>query len=105
VSPREKLRVLQIPSVVRLVGFNGVPAALSDAEMEVLQQGLNSKLRIEPHPFLTVGRRVRIRSGPFAGLQGILLRKKNGCRLVLSVELIKRAIAVDVDGADVLPVV
>jgi len=47
---------------------------------------------------------VRLKSGPFAGLQGILLRKKGGFRFVLSVELIQRSIAVDVDGADVLPV-
>jgi transcription antitermination factor NusG len=101
----EKLRVLQIPSVVRLVGFNGIPAPLNDEEMAAMQQGLNSKLRIEPHPFLTVGRRVHIKSGPFAGLQGVLLRKKGGYRFVLSVDLIQRSIAVDVDGADVLPLV
>ena len=99
----EKMRVLQIPSVVRLVGFNGLPTPLNDEEMEAMQQGLNSRLRIEPHPFLTVGRRVRIKSGPFADLQGVLLRKKGGFRFVLSLELIQRSIAVDVDGADVLP--
>ena len=105
IASEEKLRVLQIPSVVRLVGFKGIPTPLNDEEMEAMQQGLNSKLRIEPHPFLTVGRRVRIESGPFAGLQGVLLRKKGGYRFVLSVDLIQRSIAVDVDGADVLPVV
>jgi transcription antitermination factor NusG len=99
----EKLRVLQIPSVVRLVGFNGIPMPLNDEEMEAMQQALNSTLRIEPHPFLTVGRRARIKAGPFAGLQGVLLRKKGGFRFVLSIELIQRSLAVDVDGADVLP--
>lgn len=104
IALEEKLRVLQIPSVVRLVGFNGIPTPLNDDEMEAMQNGLNSELRTEPHPFLTVGCRVRLKSGPFAGLQGILLRKKGGFRFVLSVELIQRSIAVDVDGADVLPV-
>jgi transcription antitermination factor NusG len=97
----EKLRVLQIPSVVRLVGFSGIPTPLNNDEMEAMRNGLDSKWRAEPHPYLTVGRRVRIKSGPFAGLQGILLRKKSGFRFVLSVELIHRSIAVDIDGADV----
>jgi transcription antitermination factor NusG len=105
IALEEKLRVLQIPSVVRLVGFNGIPTPLNEGEMEAMRNGLNRKLHAEPHPFLTVGRRVRIKSGPFAGLQGILVRKKGGFRFVLSVELIQRSIAVDVDGADVLPLV
>jgi hypothetical protein len=74
-------------------------------EMEAMQNGLTGQLRAEPHPYLTVGRRLRINFGPLAGLQGILLRKKGSYRFVLSVELIQRSIVVDVDGADILPVV
>src|SRR5439155_2618893 len=55
---RDRLRVVQIPSVVRLVGFNGLPVALPDEEMGILRSGLSQSLRAEPHPFLTVGRRV-----------------------------------------------
>src|SRR5438477_6146217 len=55
----ERLRVVQIPSVVRLVGFNGTPAALPDTEIEIMRSGLSERLRAEPHPFLTAGRRVR----------------------------------------------
>ncbi len=98
---RDRLRVLQIPSVVRLVGFNGLPTAIDDEEMEVLVSGLSERLRIEPHPYLTAGRRVRIKSGPLAGLQGILLRKKASFRFVLSVDLIQRSVVADVDFADV----
>lgn len=98
---RDRLRVLQIPSVVRLVGFNGRPTALPDEEMEALRSGLCQRLRAEPLPFLTVGRRVRIRSGPLEGLEGILLRRRGKIRFVLSVELIQRSIVVDVDTADV----
>src|SRR6266852_4709255 len=54
----ERLRVLQIPSVVRLVGFGGLPTALPDTDMEILRTGLGQNLRAEPHPFLKVGRRV-----------------------------------------------
>lgn len=100
---RDRLRVVQIPSVVRLVGFNGQPTALPDTEMEIMRSGLSQSLRAEPHPFLTVGRRVRIAGGPFAGLEGVLKRKKNSLRVVVSLELIQRSVAVDVDIADVVP--
>jgi transcription antitermination factor NusG len=98
---RDRLRVVQVPGVVRIVGFGGLPAVLPETEMEIVRAGLSRGLRAEPHPFLTVGRRVRIVDGPFAGLQGILKQKKSGLRVVVSLELIQRSLAVDVDAADV----
>ena len=86
---RDRLRVLQIPSVVRLVGFSGQPTALPDTEMEIMRSGLSQSLRAEPHPFLTVGRHVRITGGPFAGLEGVLRRKKSGTRVIASLGLIQ----------------
>src|SRR6266446_9773930 len=74
---RDRLRVVQIPSVVRLVGFSGLPAALPDTVMEILRSGLSQSPRVQPHPFLTAGRHVRITGGPFAGLEGVLRRKKS----------------------------
>jgi transcription antitermination factor NusG len=100
---QDRFGVLPIPSVVRLIGFGGLPAALPDEEVEILRSGLADQLHAEPHPFLTTGRRVRIVRGPLAGLEGILRCKKNNFRLVVSVELIQRAFAVDVDAADVQP--
>lgn len=100
---RDRLRVLQVPSVVRLVSFGGLPAPLPDEQVEILRAGLADALHAEPHPFLAVGRRVRIVHGPLAGLEGVLQRKKSNFRFVLSVELIQRSIAVDVDAADVVP--
>src|SRR6266702_2414115 len=102
---RDRLRVVQIPSVARLVGFNGQPTALPDTEMEIMRSGLSQSLRAEPHPFLIAGRRVRITAGPFAGLEGVLKRKKSSLRVVVSLELIQRSVAVDVDAADVEGVV
>jgi transcription antitermination factor NusG len=96
----DRLRVLQIPSVVRLVAFNGQPAALPDKDMEILRAGLSQRLVAEPHPFLTAGWRVRVRSGPLAGMEGILLRRRGKARFVVSVELIMRSLAVEVDEAD-----
>ncbi len=98
---RDRLRVVQIPSVVRLVGFNGHPAPLPDDEMEALRNGLARGLRVEPHLYLTVGRRVRIVSGPLKGIEGMLVRKKGALRLILSINAIMCAAAVEVDVADV----
>ena len=98
---RERMRVLETPSVVRLVGFNGRPAALPDKEIEALRACAAAQLRAEPHSYLTVGRRVRIKSGPLAELEGILVRRKNGLRVVLSLDLIARSAAVEVDAGDI----
>lgn len=101
---RERLRALEIPSIVRLVSFGVLPIPMPDDEMEAMRNGLTSKLRVEPYPYLTVGRRARIKSGPLAGFEGILLRKKGSFRFVLSVELIQRAVITDVNIADIEPV-
>jgi transcription antitermination factor NusG len=99
-APQDRLHVLQVPGLVRLVGFNGHPTPLPDEEIEVLRRGLASGVLAEPHPFLTVGQRVRVRTGPLLGLQGILIRRRNKVRFVISVELILRSMAVEVDESD-----
>lgn len=99
----ERLRVIQVPGVVKLVGFGGQPVALPDEQLEALRTGLNGQLRAEPHPYLTIGRRIRIVRGAFQGAEGTLVRKKGVFRVVLSLELIMRSIAVEVDAADVEP--
>ena len=81
-----------------------MPTALPETEMEVLRSGLSADLRAKPHPFLTVGGRVRITAGPFAGLDGILNRKKSHLRVVVSLNLIQRSVAVDVDATEIVPV-
>ncbi len=101
---RERLRILEIPSVVRLVGFEGHPVPLPEEEIEALRNGLERQMRAEPHPYLKIGRRVRITGGPLKGSEGILLRKKHSLRVVLSIDLIMRSIAVEVDSSDVEPV-
>lgn len=99
----DRLRVLQVPSVVRLVGFNGQLSALPDEEIEGLRKCMAGSLFAEPHPFLSVGRRVRVKAGPLAGIEGIVIRRKNRLRLVISLELIQRAAMVEVDAADLDP--
>jgi transcription antitermination factor NusG len=100
---RDRLRVLQLPSVVRFVSFYGHPAPLPDTDIEILSKGLASGIRAEPHPYLKVGHRARVRSGPLAGAQGILIRRKDKFRVVLSIDLIMRSVAVEVDEADIEP--
>ncbi len=98
-----RLRVLDLPGVVRLVSCNGQPVAVPQQEIEALKDGLVAGVRAEPHPYLKVGRQVRVKHGPLQGLQGVLVRRKEGFRLVLSLDLIMRSIAVEVDEADVEP--
>jgi transcription antitermination factor NusG len=99
----DRLRVLQLPSAVRLVSFNGHPAALPDSEIEELRERLSRGGCLEPHPYLRVGRRVRVRCGPMQGLEGIIVRRKDRCRVVFSLDLIMRSVAVEVDESDVEP--
>ena len=99
----EKLRVLEVPSVARLVGFNGQPTPLPEGELDVLRRGLRAGLYAEACPYLQVGRRVRVRSGPLQGLEGILKKKKTTFRFVISMELIQRSISVEMDAADLEP--
>jgi transcription elongation factor/antiterminator RfaH len=95
-----KLQVLELPGVVRLVSFNGQPASISASEIETLRTRLSGALKVEPHPFLRKGRRVRVRSGSMQGLEGIIVRRKDHCRVVFSIDLIQRSVAVEVDEAD-----
>jgi transcription antitermination factor NusG len=97
---RDRLRVLEVPGVARLVGFNGLPCALPDSEIDALKAGLAGGVHAEPHPYLTIGRWVRLRAGPLAGLEGILVRRKNRARFVISLDLIQRSIAVEVDASE-----
>jgi transcription antitermination factor NusG len=98
---RERLRVLETPSVVRLVGFNGRPAPLPEREIEALRTCARAKLAAEPHAHLAVGRRVRIKHGPLAELEGVLVRRKNTFRVVIALDLIARSASVEVDAADI----
>ncbi len=100
IALEEKLRVLQVPGVAHLVGFRQ-PTPIDAEQMQALRSGLNGSLHAEPWPYLTIGRRVRIKAGPFRGLDGVLARKKTGFRFVLSLELIQRSIAVEVDAVDI----
>jgi transcription antitermination factor NusG len=99
----DRLKVLQVPGVVKLVGFSGTPSALPQEEIDALRTSLAAGVRAEPHPYLVVGRRVRVKSGPLTGMEGILKRKKNQDRLVISLDMILRSVAVEVSALELEP--
>jgi transcription antitermination factor NusG len=96
----DRLQVLQVPGVAKLVGSNGTPTALPREEVDALRSSLASGVRTQPHPYLTVGRRVRLKAGPLAGMEGIHVKRKNKARFVVTVELIQRAMAIEIGEAD-----
>jgi transcription antitermination factor NusG len=98
---QHRIAVLNLPGAVRFVAFNGCPATLSEADLLRLRNGLDHGLSAQPHPYLKVGRCVRVFNGPLSGMEGILVRRKDRCRLVISIDLIMRSIAIEVDAADV----
>jgi transcription antitermination factor NusG len=100
---RERVRVLAVPGVISLVGVGRIAAPLLDSEIEAIRSGLGQR-RIEPHPYLVIGERVRIKDGPMTGMEGILTRKKNNYRVVLALDVIMQCVAVEVDADDLEPV-
>ena len=100
IDPGKKLPVLQVPSVVSIVTFNGELAVLPEAEINALRNGLENHLCAEPCPYLKVGKRVRVVRGPMAGAEGILSRKKDRYRFVISVDVLMRSVALEVDASD-----
>lgn len=104
VAPADRMRILTTPGVVKLVSFQGQPASIPEAEIDNLRQLCAKDAPMEPHPYLKVGRRVRITKGPFAGAEGILQRRKGRYRFVLTLDLIARAVAMEIDTCDVVPV-
>jgi transcription antitermination factor NusG len=103
IDPRERVRVLEVPGVLSLVGFGRNLAPLPDFEIEALRTGLGQR-KIEPHPYLIIGERVRIKAGPLTGMEGVLVRKKNNFRVVLALDVIMQCVAVEVDADDLEPV-
>ncbi|HET7211956.1 MAG TPA: UpxY family transcription antiterminator [Terriglobia bacterium] len=100
-SADQRQFILSTPGIYDFVRLSGVPAPIPAREIEAVRQAVSHGLNAEPHPFLKSGDRVRVKSGPLGGLEGVLVRKKNFYRLVLSVELLVKSISVEVDVADV----
>jgi len=99
-----RLPILMIPGVQHVVGGAQLPTPIDESEMNALQTVIHTGLSRQPWPFLQIGDRVKIERGSLAGVEGILLQIKGRHRLVLSVSLLQRSVAVDMDSASVMPV-
>lgn len=104
VDLRNRLQMLQVPGVVHLVGSNGTPAIVPEEDLIRIRKITDDKVCAVPHSYLTLGQRVRVKAGPLTGLEGILLRRKNKLRFVISIEMIMRSMAVEVDEANLEPI-
>jgi transcription antitermination factor NusG len=98
-NPENRLPILTTPGVVQIVGVGRKPIPLEESEVEAIQAVVSSGLSREPWPYLQVGNRVRIEYGPLADREGILLAFKGQYRIVLSLTLLQRSVAVEVDHA------
>lgn len=100
---RQRLPVLQTPGVLHFVTFDGEPAPVERSEIEALQTAASSGAALAPWPYLREGQRVVVARGPMRGLSGILLRVRDEFRLVISVTLLQRSVAVEIDREAIRP--
>jgi transcription antitermination factor NusG len=97
-NPKNKLPVLNLPGVTGVVSFGQGPHPLDESEIDRIRTLVESGLPVQPWPYLHVGERVRIGSGALSGLEGVLVQVKNEFRLVVSLNLLQRSVAVEVDS-------
>lgn len=98
-----RVGVLRLPGVSQFVTFQGLPAVIPEHEIQAIGVSVRAGLAMQPHPYLQKGRRVRVRNGPMAGVEGILVRRKERFRVVLSINLIMSSVAAEVDEFDIEP--
>ncbi len=99
-----RLDILKVPSVVRIIGFEGQPTSIPEAQLESVKRLVFSTLPYDPYPFLEVGDSVEIIQGPLTGLRGTLLEKKGIYRFILSIDLIQQAVSCEVDACDIIKI-
>jgi len=99
-----RLQILTTPGIHMILSNGETFAAIPETEIQAIRRTVEGQFRVEPHPFLKCGDRVRVKRGSLQGIEGILVRKRNLFRLVLSVEMLAQSVGVEVDAADVEPV-
>lgn len=101
---QKRLPILVTPGVVSVVGRGRVPVPLEDSEIAAVRAAVSSGFRLEPWPYLEIGQRVRIQDESLSGLEGILIDFKGGHRIVVSVSLLRRSVAMEIDRSRVRPI-
>ena len=99
-----RISILQTTGVVRIVGFAGEDAAVAGEQIDTLRRLLETRQLVHRHRYLQVGERVKVISGALAGVEGILVRVKKQDRLVIAIESIRQAVAVEISGYEVVPI-
>jgi len=104
-DPLHRLEILKTPGVVKILGNEEGPVAVPEIQIESIQTILGGKSAVSPFPYLKEGQIVRVVEGPLKGCEGFLLKIKEGKeKLVITVDLLQRSVAVEIDGASVEPV-
>jgi|HubBroStandDraft_6_1064221.scaffolds.fasta_scaffold16300_4 transcription antitermination factor NusG len=92
-----QLEIVTTPGVLYVVAWGGRPAVVPQTQLDSVRRIIDSRLTVETHPYLQCGDRVRVKTGPLVGLEGILTRTKGVARLVVTMELLGRSAAVEID--------
>lgn len=100
----KRLPILMTTGVISVLGFGKEPAPIPDVEIDAVRAVLQSGLPAKPHAYLREGQRVRVASGSLGGLEGIVVKKKNVCRMIVSVTMLQRSIAVEIDTDLLAPI-
>jgi transcription antitermination factor NusG len=100
----DRLPILTVPGIVHVVGVGRIPVSIDETEIVAIQAAVKSGLPRQPWPFLEIGDKVKIEHGPLCGVEGVLLGFRGHQRIVLSITLLQRSVAVQVDEAWVQPV-
>lgn len=99
-----RFSILRTTGVVRIVGFGKEDAAVPGEQIESLQRLLETRQLVHRHRYLQVGERVKVISGALAGVEGILVRVKKQDRLMIAIDSIRQAVAVELSGYEVVPI-
>jgi transcription antitermination factor NusG len=100
-----RLQIVTTPGVHMILSRGENFAVITEDEIQAIRRTVEGSFRVEPHPFLKCGERVRVTRGSLEGVEGILVRKKNLFRLVLSVNMLAQSVAVEIEASDVEPVI
>jgi transcriptional antiterminator NusG len=103
-DPNLRLPIIATSDILQIVGFGNRPVQIPEDEIDAIQILVSSHAQASPHPYLRVGEKVMITEGPLAGMFGMLARAKTALRLVITIELLQRSVAVEVDANSVRPV-
>lgn len=99
---KDRLAILKTKGVVRFLGVSpNKPATIPDEQIDSLKRLVESKEALEPYPYLKEGERVRIKGGPLAGIEGMLVKKIRQHLLILSVDVLQQGVSLEIDASDV----